>query len=418
MFRMTSEDPSSVSRICADTFFWDRRRALGHGMFESFGATFFLLIAIEYYQADTLMQALVASGGFLGMILSPVLVFLVRQFRAPVSSACALLCLISSASLAIGVFLDSAICYTVTGITALIGGMGCIPMMTQIYQQNYPEDRRGNLFGSVNRIKVLVLAVFSALTGWALKIDMDWMVFYLLVVAGAFLFSAYCFRRIPSAPLEPEPGHFPYRSLRLLRQNRYFLWLIIMWMFMGFGNLMMMPLRIKVLVEPQFGYQYSPLMVAFLTSVIPPLTIFLFARLWGRLFDKMNFFLLRMVLNIFFIISIGSYFLLGNLVGLLFGAFMLGMAFAGGNVAWSLWVTKIAPAGEVADYMSVHTMMTGLRGLIAPLIAIPLVEVLPLYWVVAISIGLMLISVVMLIPELHSIQRRRKGYPVTGDVQE
>ncbi|MEZ5302399.1 MAG: hypothetical protein R3F11_17460 [Verrucomicrobiales bacterium] len=38
----------------------------------------------------------------------------------------------------------------------------------------------------------------------------------------------------------------------------------------------------------------------------------------------------------------------------------------GGNIAWSLWVTKLAPADRVAEYMSVHTFTTGLRGMAAP----------------------------------------------------
>ena len=42
---------------------------------------------------------------------------------------------------------------------------------------------------------------------------------------------------------------------------------------------------------------------------------------------------------------------------------------AGADVAWSLWVTKFAPPERVADYMSVHTFFTGVRGFLAPVTA-------------------------------------------------
>jgi hypothetical protein len=54
-------------------------------------------------------------------------------------------------------------------------------------------------------------------------------------------------------------------------------------------------------------------------------------------------------------------------------AITFGIATAGGDLAWTLWVTKVAPPARVADYMSVHTFFTGLRGLAAPLVGFALV---------------------------------------------
>ena len=51
-----------------------------------------------------------------------------------------------------------------------------------------------------------------------------------------------------------------------------------------------------------------------------------------------------------------------------------GMANAGGNVTWALWVTKLADKHAVAEYMSVHTFLTGVRGLIAPSLAFGLIK--------------------------------------------
>jgi MFS family permease len=54
---------------------------------------------------------------------------------------------------------------------------------------------------------------------------------------------------------------------------------------------------------------------------------------------------------------------------MLVGAALYGVSGAGGDVAWSLWVTKMAPPERVADYMAVHTFFTGLRGIVAPTLA-------------------------------------------------
>jgi MFS family permease len=56
------------------------------------------------------------------------------------------------------------------------------------------------------------------------------------------------------------------------------------------------------------------------------------------------------------------------------GMALFGIANAGGNVTWSLWVTKLAPPDAVAEYMSVHTFFTGLRGLFSPFIAFYLIQ--------------------------------------------
>ena len=45
-----------------------------------------------------------------------------------------------------------------------------------------------------------------------------------------------------------------------------------------------------------------------------------------------------------------------------------GMAFGGGRIFWSLWVTKIAPEEKASSYMSIHMALTGLRGTLAPFI--------------------------------------------------
>jgi hypothetical protein len=95
----------------------------------------------------------------------------------------------------------------------------------------------------------------------------------------------------------------------------------------------------------------------------------LFTRVWGHLFDRMNFFILRIVLNTGFMLAILSFFTGTGSIGLWAGALLFGISNAGADLIWSLWVTKVAPPDRVTDYMAVHTFLTGFRGIIAPFTA-------------------------------------------------
>jgi MFS family permease len=129
----------------------------------------------------------------------------------------------------------------------------------------------------------------------------------------------------------------------------------------------------------------------------------------------MNFFALRVTLNIGFAIGILTFFTTNSFAGLVTGAIVFGISNAGGDVAWSLWVTKFAPAGRVADYMSVHTFLTGVRGVLAPMFAFYFVSKLSLGMLAAISSGLIVLATALLIPEIKS---GRKAPPASALVEE
>src|SRR5436190_11589013 len=137
-------------------------------------------------------------------------------------------------------------------------------------------------------------------------------------------------------------------------------------MLMGFANLAMLALRVEYLASKKYGLTLEPTAVAVLTSIVPNAARLLFTRVWGRLFDRVNFFTLRIVLNTGIMLGIVSFFTGAGTTGLYLGAVLFGISIAGADVAWSLWVTKVAPPGLSGEYMTVHTFLTGVRGVIAP----------------------------------------------------
>jgi hypothetical protein len=272
-------------------------------------------------------------------------------------------------------------------------------------------------------IRISATAVFSYLAGRALSDELNEFQWLLLVFAGAFVYAAGCLRRCPSRPLTHAGGTHPFRSLRFVREDRLFRQLLISWMFMGFGNLMMLPLRVEYLANPVHGWTLNGLplttaMIAVLIGVVPNVARLLLHPLWGWLFDRTDFLVLRIALNMGFLVGILTFFMSGSLAGLVLGAVFYGISQAGGDVAWGLWVTKFAPPGRVADYMSVHTFFTGVRGVIAPVVAFQLVTVLPvqvLAWASAFSI---LVATLLLIPRLREGAGRQNAVALTEEVSE
>lgn len=404
------------------TFFLEHFRSGFHGVSEPFVRTFFLLIAIKVFSADEVGQALVAASPGLGLLLSPIMVFVARSLQIPVSRFAGVVIFCGGALLAFGAAQGGFLSYLAFSLPAVVVTGSCLPLFTEMYQQNYPEEKRGALFGRTQRIFVAVAVVTAWLCGVGLEEGIEnwsaWIhCFGLCLAAGGLVLSFS-----PSKPLEAEnfkkSGIPLFRSLRWVVSDGDFRWILGVYMVMGFGNIMMMPLRVIYLADPQYGFNKSPEFIAIITAVIPPIMLFLFTPIWGKLFDRMNFFLLRTILNIFLLLSILVYFLPGTTWGFVGGSLLLGLAFSGGNIAWSLWVTKIAPPDRVADYMAGHTFSTGVRAAIAPLLSVPLAAVVPIEWLVAFSCGLIILSILMLGPEVKTWRARRKSQRLTENMTE
>jgi len=103
---------------------------------------------------------------------------------------------------------------------------------------------------------------------------------------------------------------------------------------------MMLPLRVEYLANPRYGLNLSVGAIVLLTSVVPNISRLLMTQVWGRLFDWMNFFLLRIILNGGFALGILAFFTGNSMMGLVLGSLIFGVSTAGGDVAWSLWGDK------------------------------------------------------------------------------
>ncbi len=351
-------------------------------------------------------KGLVAAGSGLGYVISPIIVARVEARRTPVAAAASRLSLAAAAALAVSALVPGEWLFVLTSMVAVAASGATSPLLTQIYQDNYPDASRGRFFSRTVMIRIVSAAAFSAGAGYLLSLDIGYFRLLLAVFAAALAFSSWCLSQVPSAPLNLSGGRHPLRAFQYVRDDRVFRTTLISWMFMGFANLMMLPLRVEYLANPKYALTLRPDTIALLTGVVPNLARLVMSPIWGWLFDRMNFFVMRIVLNLGFAVGIVSFFASDTMLGFVLAAVTFGISTAGGDVAWTLWVTKVAPPTRVADYMAVHTFFTGVRGLIAPLTGFALVAYWPMTTLGWFSAASIVAGSLFLIPDA------RKGGPV------
>jgi MFS family permease len=393
--------PAATPReLAATTYRIEKWRAMPSGVLETATGTFLLLIAVQALQAGAIEKAMIAAGGNIGLLLTPLVVQAVERRRWRISHGAAAIAAVGAGGFALAAIFPALTFY----VLGAVAGAACIsaltPLVIQVYQDNYPTAQRGSYFARTTVIRVAAAAVFAELAGRLLTTNLELYRSLLVAFAIAFAISALLLRRIPSKPLTVLESSNPLRGLRYLRDDRVFRTTMIVWMLMGFANLMMTPLRIEYLGNPIYGLDLTPQEIALLTAIIPALVRLVLSPAWGWLFDRMNFFVLRITINLAFGASILVFFTGDSWAGLILGAIVFGVAISGGDVAWSLWVTKFAPAHLVADYMSVHTFFTGVRGVLAPLLAFQLVGIVSIATMGIICSLMILAASLMLVPEL------------------
>jgi MFS family permease len=412
-------------RITKLTYRYDRLRAIPQGVIESASTTFLLLIAVKAFDAGPTPKSFIAAAGNVGLLLSLWLVPLVEQSRQPVMRVAAWMMLGGAAAMLVAAAIPTLPMLVLATVLAIGASNAIIPLLTSIYQDNYSPRERGKFVSRTFVIRVLATAAFAELAGRVLTADIALFRWLLVAFAAAFVFAAWCLSRIPSKalhfqrpplPSSPQRGEgtkvgivfSAFDSLKFLRTDRTLRWTLASWMLMGFANLMMWPLRVEFLANPKYGIVLNPQQIALYTILIPSLARLALTPMWGWLFDRMNFFVMRIILNVGFALGIASFFTGSSTTGLVLGAVIFGASNAGGEIAWSLWVTKFTPEDRVAEYMSVHTFFTGIRGIFAPILAFQLTQTLDIASIALVCAGLILLASLILVPEIKG-QRQAQG---------
>jgi MFS family permease len=166
------------------------------------------------------------------------------------------------------------------------------------------------------------------------------------------------------------------------------------------------------------GIDPTPANIALILVFIPNAVKLVCSPFWGKLFDRMNFFVLRVVLNGFFAASLLVFFHSESWPGFIVAGVLFGIGNSGGEVAWSLWVTKFAPAKHVADYMSVHVFFNGIRVLLAPFLGFWLIVYVPASSLSLFGAGIIIASSLALLSDYPSGEKARRGAALTEEISD
>jgi len=171
-------------------------------------------------------------------------------------------------------------------------------------------------------------------------------------------------------------------------------------MVFGGGNLMLIPMLVVMLSEQLALPQSQQVLV---TSSIPLVVLCFCVPWWARLLDRRHIFGYRAIhswfyvaANLFFTVALVS----GSHAALWLAAVLLGCANAGGHLGWNLGHDDFSSDANAAQYMAVHVTLTGMRGLVMPLLGVGFYQWLAMLrpqwagWALALPLALNLIGAI------------------------
>ena len=388
------------------TYHCDLWRGGFEGVLSSGAQTFCLFIAIRFFNAGETIKALIAAAPFMGMFLSMLLLHYASLTNWKKSTWGAIPSFITGGCLLIAAWAQSLTLFACLVIAGYICRSALLPFITEIYSDNYPPGKRATFFSKPLLLSVGIAALSGFIGSWFLELNINnyhWIFTFLGFCAFA---KAVAIFSMPSEPIVDSPHTNPFGNMKYIIKDKSFGYVLLTWFIMGFANLWTLPLRVDYVTAPEWGIEGSAIYVAMIITIIPETIRMILIPFWASLFDKMNFVVLRMILNLFFGFGVLLFFVRSNPWVIGMGSALIGAAFAGGSIAWNLWVTKYAPPGKAGAYMSVHVSLTGIRGTIGPILGYWTVNLIGARNIGIISFVMMFFATLMLIPEIkHGAKR-------------
>lgn len=246
-----------------------------------------------------------------------------------------------------------------------------------MYRVLYPTSHRGAAVGLLKAIMAIsVLLVVVAGYFW-LNFDASryWMIY--LAIAAALLLSSFCYQAIPVRQQDllemsglVSPWSAFYDGLKDFLNDRRFLMYQIGFSFAGTANHMVFWLVPYLCIN---DLKLGDVKTRFISALIPALLVTFSAPLWGRYLDRFNPMIGRATFNLlqgiaFLLFAVGG---LGSQEALVITAAVLhGIASGGSAVNWLTGSLHFAGKDRVSLYNAVHVGLTGIRGLLAPLVGL------------------------------------------------
>lgn len=269
-------------------------------------------------------------------------------------------------------------------IAARLCWAGVVTLRAAIWRANFPRHVRATITGRIAVTYSLLIAVTAAATGIAMEFhDQAWRVALpttaLMGLVAAWRYKRFTVRGHGRLLREETSGRNNNRmrlsdAVAVLKNDRWYRRYMATMFVFGAGNLMVIALLVVILTE-QLGV--SRLVQVLVTTTIPLLALAAFTPIWARFLDQVHILDYRARHSWMFVATM-ALFVPGAIFGQLWlfglGALVMGAAFAGGRLGWNLGHNDFASDGRSTLYMSIHVTLTGVRGLIAPLVGVGLYQ--------------------------------------------
>ncbi len=267
-------------------------------------------------------------------------------------------------------------------ILARVAWVGVVTLRAVVWRNNFPSTARARLASKLAALNAIVMATMAFAVGWMLERAPDALP-WLFSVAGVIgIFGAWRYRiirlrghgllRQREAALRSEgelkPGIAAFRRV-LASDPTYRAYMRSMFVF-GSGNLMLPALVLLVAAE---RLVLPALWQVALVSTVPLLMLPFAVGAWARFFDRVHIVEFRVV-HAWSFVATSAVFFLGAMLSsvwlMAMGALLLGAGYAGGQLGWNLGHNDFSRPEQAALYMGVHTTLTGIRGLLAPVVGV------------------------------------------------
>ncbi len=270
----------------------------------------------------------------------------------------------------------------VAGIGGRVLWSGVVTIRATVWRHNFPRSHRATVTGKIVTLQAVALAVVGVIIGLAQDVNPDAyrVVYPVLAVAGLVGAAAYgrvrmrrhrsLIAREQAAAADAGGLKSLLRCVSILRDDRPFARYMAAMAVFGTGNLAITAPLVLMITE-RFGFGSGAGILV--TSTIPIILITAAIPFWSRLLDSVHIVRFRMIHAWAFIaanvlvlaaaLTMQPAFIWGSAV-------CRGIAFGGGVLGWNLGHFDFAPPERTSEYMGVHVTLTGIRGLIAPWLAV------------------------------------------------
>jgi len=250
-----------------------------------------------------------------------------------------------------------------------------------IWSVNYPRHLRARITGRIMINGSIALAGSGLLLGWLLEHDDPWYRAAILAAAASGLAGSVAFgrfrvrqeQRLLTDELTRLRGgaRFDLAGIRqLLASDATFRRYMLAMSIFGAGHLMLTPLLVVCIDDV---LRASEMVQIAITAALPILVMPVAIQPWARFLDRHHVLVYRSVhawIAVAGAVLLAIAILAGQSLLLWPGALLMGISLAAGSLGWSLGHNDFAPRGEETRYMALHVTLTGLRGLVAPPVAI------------------------------------------------